>query len=198
MLVLKDRKKSGFTLIEIIISMGLFSIVMLIALTTLFSLSAANNRVRSAQVVTDNLGFVFEDISRVARFGFNYHCGDYGDLSEPQDCPTDGDTFLAVERGENIGVEPAVNTDQVIYRYREDDGMGMIEKSLNSGSSYERITPENINVTYFRDYVMGAESGIDNGVQAQIFSVLGAIVDEGEESEVNINLQTTITQRFTD
>lgn len=92
-------RSGGFTLIEMIVAMGLFAIVMFIATGALLTLIAINRKAQAQQVVINNVNFVMESITRNARVGTDYACvQSFGgtwdtDYATPKDCLGGGDVF---------------------------------------------------------------------------------------------------------
>jgi len=97
----------GFTLIEMIVSLGLFSIVITISVGALLVLIATNEQLQAEQSVMTNLSFALDSMTREIRTGTNYYCAsrpnyssggveaifDDGDSQESlgqntNDCPT--------------------------------------------------------------------------------------------------------------
>src|SRR5579872_2581420 len=112
--------KRGFTLIELMVSVGLFMIVMLISIGALVSMANADRKAQSIQVVIDNLDFALDDMSRIIRTGTTYHCtdiagdsiGSMGNPATTQDCTNNGSSYIAVE-GPNG--DPNNSNDQIVY-----------------------------------------------------------------------------------
>jgi prepilin-type N-terminal cleavage/methylation domain-containing protein len=71
----------GFTLIELMVSIALFTTVALIATTALTSIQKVNVRVQNVRTVMDNLALSLETISSEVRQGSNYHCYESESLS---------------------------------------------------------------------------------------------------------------------
>ena len=67
-------KKSGFTLIEIIVSLGVFSVVLMIAVGALLVLIVSNRQLQDEQSVLSNLSFALDSMTREIRTGSNYFC----------------------------------------------------------------------------------------------------------------------------
>jgi len=62
----KNIKTSrGFTLLEMIVAIGIFTIVMLMATSALVTIIGANRKVQSQQVAINNLNFALESKSIV-------------------------------------------------------------------------------------------------------------------------------------
>ncbi|MFA6433049.1 MAG: type II secretion system protein [Candidatus Paceibacterota bacterium] len=67
-------KKRGFTLVEIIVAMMIFSIVAVVALAALVKIIDANKKAQTTHDAVTNLSFVLEAMSREMRSGSNYYC----------------------------------------------------------------------------------------------------------------------------
>jgi prepilin-type N-terminal cleavage/methylation domain-containing protein len=70
------RFYKGFTLIEMIVSLAVFSVVAVVALTALMSIMAANRKAQTLQSAITNLSYAMESLSREMRVGTKYHCTD--------------------------------------------------------------------------------------------------------------------------
>src|SRR3989338_10973675 len=83
-----QRKSAGFTLVEMIVAVGFFTVIMLVVISGLASVSGANEKARTMRVVIDNLNFAVENMARTLRVGSDYHCGGGGpaDLNVAQIC----------------------------------------------------------------------------------------------------------------
>src|SRR3989344_6257155 len=84
----------GFTLLEVIVSLGVFTIAILISLGTIFSITDAQKKAVAFQNTLDNIRFGLESMSKEMRTGYSFHCG--LDIStEPLDCSGGGGiTFI--------------------------------------------------------------------------------------------------------
>lgn len=84
----RQAASRGFTLVEMIVAVGLFAVVMLIAVGALLSMVGANRKAQSLQSVMNNLNIAVDGMVRSIREGSNYRCGSTSP-SNPN-CP-DGD-----------------------------------------------------------------------------------------------------------
>ena len=66
----------GFTLLEMIVALGIFSIVAVIAVGSLVKISSLNRASQSMQAALNNSNYILESISREMRFAKEYHCID--------------------------------------------------------------------------------------------------------------------------
>lgn len=69
------NKKSGFTLIEMIVSVGVFSIVVTTAVGALLVIISTNQQLQAEQNVMTNLSFALDSMTRELRTGSAYFCG---------------------------------------------------------------------------------------------------------------------------
>ena len=68
--------RRGFTLIEMTVSLGLFTIIMFIATSAFLSIVNTDRKARSVRIAADNLNIALEDMSRRIKTGNTYYCGD--------------------------------------------------------------------------------------------------------------------------
>ncbi|MEK7646088.1 MAG: type II secretion system protein [Patescibacteria group bacterium] len=69
---------SGFTLVEMIVSLGIFAVVATVSLGALVHIVSANKKAQTLQSAITNLNFALETMSREMRVGSTYFCSDYG------------------------------------------------------------------------------------------------------------------------
>jgi prepilin-type N-terminal cleavage/methylation domain-containing protein len=92
----KSRSSGGFSLIEVLVAIVIFSVVMLIAIGALVSIIDLNRKARSQKQALNNLNSALESMTRTIRDGTNYYC-DYSanpatydfekDISAGNPCP---------------------------------------------------------------------------------------------------------------
>jgi len=71
----------GFTLIEMIVSIGLFSLVMLVVTAAYLAIIALDKEARTTNEVVANLSFAVESMARNIRTGTQYSCAGAGNGS---------------------------------------------------------------------------------------------------------------------
>ncbi len=202
---LKSKRSAGFTLIEIMVSIGIFSTVMLIGIGALLSVNDANRKARALRVVMDNLNFAVEDMARKMRIGDDFYCFDYDSSSFPpssynlekkQDCPNGKNAIIFKFKKERTGGR----AETVLYNLAEkpDDKKivetRIIDSMTRNFSSPSFITsPEEIFIKNLKFYVTGSESPTK---QPRITIVVsGEIRLAQEKIKTSFNIQTTISQR---
>ena len=87
----KKIKKSGFTLVEMLVAVFIFSIVMTIATGAVVLLVSSNKASQAIKSSLDNLNSTLDSMSRNIRYGTIYHCAD---VSESWSGGTVNDTNL--------------------------------------------------------------------------------------------------------
>lgn len=71
---ISKNKKRGFTLLEMIVSLGIFSLVAVIAVGSLVRITGLNRRAQSLQSAMDNVSFALESMTRNMRYGTGFEC----------------------------------------------------------------------------------------------------------------------------
>ncbi len=66
------KSSSGFTLIEMIVSLGVFTVVALVAVGALMKIMDANRKALTLKTAINNLNFALESMSREMRVGTDY------------------------------------------------------------------------------------------------------------------------------
>lgn len=193
--IYKNNAK-GFTLIEILVAVALFSSVMLIAVGALLSLIDANRKAQSLNSIMNNLNFALENMSRNLRVGTNYHCETLANIGPPADIDTpknciNGGKYLAFESSKGKLDD---NTDQIVYRIIDKT----LEKSDKGGltGTFVDITAPEVSIDDFFFYVDGNTVGDKR--QPRVVIVLHGSAGDKERTKTKFNLQTMVSQRLLD
>jgi prepilin-type N-terminal cleavage/methylation domain-containing protein len=175
--------QKGFTLIEVMVAVGIFAIVVTIGLAALLSINVSYTNSRAQQAAMDQLNFAMETMSREIRTGFQYYCGDAGVVSYDitRDCPNGGNT---------LGFITFEGEDGLFFRNQD----GVIEAQLTTGERYD-LTPESIFVDELTFRVFGTDPSDD--VQASVLITLQG-TSQIRQEEAQFTFQTLITQRRPD
>ncbi len=138
--------KKGFTLLEMIVAIGVFSVAVLIAVSSFLNLESVEKKVQAGLEVQTNLRFALEIMAKEIRTGTSYHCSvDSG--TDPVSCPAGLDYFVFKNAGGST----------IIYRRNSD----RIEKSSDGGATFQPLTASNVKVENLKFYAVGAETGDD-------------------------------------
>lgn len=182
-----NGRQSGFTLVEIIIAVTLFSLVVFISLGALITIFDANRRAQATRTVIDNLNFALEDMTRTVRFGSDYHCGISGTITDPRDCPS-GDTLFATNfEGATIVYALCGNAIK-----RSDNG----DTNCSSNNMKAITSPETI-IDHLRFYSFGSESVTDTN-QPYVVAVIRGYVGNKPTTQSVFSIQTLMSRRTLD
>ncbi len=75
---MKFCASQGFTLIEMIVSLAIFSVVAVVALGALMKIVSANKKAQSLQSAMTNINYALESMSREMRVGSDFSCQESG------------------------------------------------------------------------------------------------------------------------
>lgn len=198
---LSQNKNSGFTLIEAMVSIGLFSVIMIIGITAVLSVNNTYRKSRTMRSAIDNLSFVMEDMARNIRLGFDYRCIEsenilYGEVEDPLD-GIDCKGILFEPYWNPVQSDP---DDQVGYLIDGDS----IFKTTNGGQSIDDSNPAFLPMNSIDVRIDPVTSGFTiygtdplDGEQPSVLIRINGTAQSGKNS-TNFNLQTTVSQRLLD
>lgn len=167
----KNMAQKGFTLVEMLVVLGLFSFIMTLATSVLYSTQAVNVKLSETQVVLDNVSVSLETMTRDIRYGSDFHCAD----TVPD---TTISTSYQLRRNcsyDNVGanhggrvlilkpVDAATSTDRVAY-YASTTPTGMViekdEYFYGKPKATYQITADDVRIKSLVFYVTGASSTV--------------------------------------
>lgn len=176
------------------VAVALFAIVMVVSAGALLSLAAANRKAQALQSVMNNLNTTIDSMVRSVREGTSYHCGIGGTITVPLDC-ANGDTQLAFEAHGGTGAA----SDQRVYAFIAPVGTqnGYIQRSIDGGLSWARITAPEISIIDMKFYVVGTTAG--DTTQPKVVVVMKGIAG-GVNTKISttFHIQATAVQRVLD
>ena len=70
----KNKKVKGFTLLEIIVSIGIFSLISVVGISSLLVVHDAYRKTQVSKQAMDTMGFVLESMTRQFRVGMEWQC----------------------------------------------------------------------------------------------------------------------------
>ncbi len=195
--------KRGFTLVEVMIAIGLFSVIMTIGIGAILGVNSTHRKTQSMRTVVDNLSFLMEDMTRSMRLGDYFFCGNsIGPVGFNE---VNNGGVQDWENCKSIAFEPYWNSDpgnpdnQIMYFIDEDNnGRGAIFKKdfdMDWNENLIAVTPSEINIDVVRSGFSVVGSALGDGIVPRIKIILvGTVTVAGVDTE--FNLQTTVSQRF--
>ena len=192
----------GFTLIEMLVAVSIFTIVMTTAIGTLIVMLTAGSVAQSAQSLTMNLSFAVDSMARNIRTGFDYHCSNTVAASgaaltmNRANCTT-GATVLVLTEG-RTGY-------RVAYRYDAASDALYQKTDIPSGEpggpdygTWVRLTSEDIKVEPFEFTVDGSDPAANDTVQPMVRMTLTALPADSRTQIYPYYIQTTVTSKYLD
>ncbi len=175
----------GFTLVEMIVSVGLFIIVLFIATSSFLAIVNADRKSRAVRIATDNLNLSLEDMQRKIKTGYTYNCG--GGVGT-NDCTTIPEESLAFSGQDGVRVIYARGTTGVCGSGYQ----GCILRTVGANTPIPITSPE-INVESLKFLVKGSDVS-DTTQPAVVVSIKGSI-GTVSSTKTDFSIQTVVTQR---
>ena len=183
-MIISSDKNRGFTLIELIVSIAVFSMVMLASMGAVLTVLNANRKSEALRAVMDNLSFTLDTMTRSVRFGSSYHCTASGNLSSPNDCPA-GDSNLTVLDSDG---------NQVTFYLSS----GQIMRIVNNGTAFALTSPD-VNIQAMTFWVLGSATYSQGDLlQPRVIVLIKGYVAGANMTDSSFILETTISQRKLD
>ncbi len=174
----------GFTLIELMVAIGLFASVMTIAASAYLIMIHISQRAQAIATGIDNVSFALGSMTRNIRSGSNY-CGGSQAL-----CQSSSFTFT-----------DATNQ-SVTYTFNQptNTANGSIQETINSGSPIS-LTDPSVDITRLNFYASGVESYNQSGdiLQPYVTIIVSGTVSAGPGSiPQHFNIESSAAWRGSD
>ncbi len=214
-------KQSGFTLVEMIVSLAIFAIVVTVSVGALLVLVGTNQRLQGEQNVMTNLSFALDSMTREIRTGSHYYC--FANLNSSQittngnsldsaltnqstgaylvsDCSQGNNSDLQyhglafIEGGDSI----SGTGNRIVYFY--DTQQKTIYRRIGTGPAQSIISPD-VHIIDFEFFVTGSDNLQTSGGAATRQPTVTLYIRAAENSDGSgkqFDLQTTVTQRTLD
>lgn len=208
----KQKHNKGFTLIEVMIAMAIFTVIVTIGIGAVLDATSQHYRSKNIRTVMDSLNFIMEDMSRNLRLGSDVRCITSANVNEnpvdgsgdiiPASCPDasyaygSNRIFFRNLVGTHVGyiisvpvgspAIPATYQPSQILKYNGDDP-----------NAAQELTPAEVIIDFSRSgfRVTGAEPN-DTRQPTVTIRLAGTIVYKGTDSDFAI--QTTVALRALD
>ncbi len=174
-------KNFGFTLVEMIVSLGVFAIATLISTSSLLALTNAQKKALAFASAEDNIRFAIELMSKEIRTGDVYYCGStFDDIPQkpsPRNCSSGG-ASLTFKNAQGIVVAYQVAGNR-------------IQRSI-AGAPFQPITSSDVNIQNLLFYVLGSLA--NDSLHPRITIAISGTAGSGS-TRIVIDLETTVNQR---
>jgi prepilin-type N-terminal cleavage/methylation domain-containing protein len=179
--------RGGFTLVEMMVAIAVFSIVMVTAMSALLNVIDANNKARSLKTAINNVSFALEGISKDMRMGKEYNCsGESDTLNFVGNCTGGGEAIRFKSSKEN--------NPYLFYRFVEDEGKGRIEAcsdQTDTCSEYSAITSPEVDLNRVTFYILNVG---EIGKQPRMLMTVSGEAGTKEKIKTQFDLQTGVSQ----
>lgn len=208
----------GFTLIEVLVSVAIFSFVMVIALGSLLAISTSDRKAESLKAVINNLSFSLDSMSRSVRTGYDWGCNTVAGT----DCASPGANEIVFTSSGNVvtyyKLESLLSdpTNAAAVCNQTAPHVGCVVTSTDGITWYPITAPEVVISDFsgntpasYMFYLVGSAPGPDTTQPKLVITLTGYVsVSGGVSSQIQcgtlgnqctiFRLQTTATQRVYD
>ncbi len=165
----------GFTLIELMVSIALFSVVVAIVAAAFTSLLSQNRIALATNNISNNLSFVVDSMERSIRTGSGYSAN------------------ASYSGG---GAASFSFTDDQGNPVTYSSSGGSITECYGSGCTASPMTDPNITISYLRFYVQGVDTGNGDNTQPQVtFVIKGQMTTDPVHAPVSFDIEGAATMR---
>lgn len=173
-----SQKKKGFTLVEMVVAVGVFALIMTLAAGAYLVLIAINRQAQAVSTSIDSLAFSLETMTRDIRTGSGYNC--------------------ATETGGNCSSVPSDTF------YFTDNNGRVVSYTLSGGSILKTIggtaggviTDPAITVSALKFYVSGSARG--DAYPPHVTIIITGSISAGPGKTETFSIETGATQRGID
>jgi prepilin-type N-terminal cleavage/methylation domain-containing protein len=172
----KLHTHSGFTLIEVMVSVSIFTIIITMGIGSLLTVHRTLQKTRADQQVLDSTSYILDTMTRRLRTGYDYKSVSQSEISFQ-------------EQDEGTG-------SRLIKFYTDTDPISLDNHLyIDQAGAISDITPNNLKIDNFLITLTGTIPGPDDG-QPMVQISLAATMKNKQESKVYV--QTAVSQRLLD
>lgn len=176
--VKKFASKEGFTLVEILVAIAVFSIATSIAVGSFTRILKSQRQTASLIAANSNASLTIEQIAREIRTGKNFCRGN--------SCPSPDFLSFVNARDQNV-----------VYCLAEEAvWKGVDAREGCGGRSFQKVTSDNVRVVYLNFRLFGHREG--DGFPPRVTIIMGVSSPEAGVSGTVYNFQTTVSARIPD
>lgn len=171
--------KEGFTLLEMLVSIAIFSVVIISSIGVLLSISAGQAKSSSAQVIQDNIRYTLELMTKELRQAGTY---------TPSSCNGSQCAVLTFVSASGANVTYCLSS-------------GTVKRSTGSQSCATEgspLTSDEVEITTLHFYVVGSQAGALDGQPRATIVLKGNSRTAKLAEQSSFSLQSTVTRRLRD
>lgn len=170
------RRSAGYTLVELIVAVGLFAFIMTLASGAYFVMIGINRQVQGIATGINNLSFALETMTRTIRTGTDYGCPSPG-----TDCS--GGTEFSVVSPSGVPTSYTLSG-------------GVITQTQNGVPV--ALTDPSVVVSSLRFYASGTKKPPGDYVQPRVTIIVSGAVVYGPNKSEQFTIETGATMRGSD
>lgn len=182
-------KRNGFTLIEILVAVSLFSFTILSATGLFKSVMDGQRSALASQNIQESMRYAFEVMSKEIRMA-QASDGTCKTLFNPQPTPTNKVYNTTTDAGGNQILYFKNQNDECVVYYLTNKRINII-RNYNTGA----ITSASIKINSLKFFVIDNAIGSSNSLQPRVTISVEAVFDEGRSTRQKINIQTSVSSR---
>jgi type II secretory pathway pseudopilin PulG len=177
-------RRGGFTIVELMVSVGIFIFVLSAAMGALLSIVNVYRKTQTLHVVSDNVNLALEDISKNIIQGTNFHCDAMvAPITDARSCNVSGTSSIVFVSNDN-NKKITYWLDTVSHEIMKD--VDTVAGKLTTGSV---VTIEELRFRVF------AGEGVGSKDQPRVIvNIRGTAIGAGDTSS-SFDVQTTAVQR---
>jgi prepilin-type N-terminal cleavage/methylation domain-containing protein len=193
--------QQGFTLVEMLVSLALFTTVATMSVGTLLVLINGNTQVVGEQVTLTSLSFALDSMTREIRTGSEYYCGSQaqvtggtvvGSSTIVQNCSAGNVGLSFREAGESI--TGGLNNNRIAYYFQNNQLWRRV-----GNQTAQAIVTNDVSIINARFIVTGATPlGSGTDIIQPTVTLLVEAQASGTDATKTFTLQSTVTQRALD
>ncbi|OGG78533.1 hypothetical protein A3A36_00550 [Candidatus Kaiserbacteria bacterium RIFCSPLOWO2_01_FULL_52_12b] len=175
----KSRFGAGYTLIELVVAVGLFALIMMLATGAYFMMISVNRQAQGIATGINNLSFALDSMTRDIRTGTAYNCNGLSD------CPNGANNFAFI------------NANGVLVSYNLVGST--IQKQIGNSPQNIPLTDSSVTISSLTFYANGTRSAQQADYeQPRVTIIVSGTVSTGNGQTQTFTVETGATMRGSD